>query len=268
MRLIPVSEPLLNRPVMQRFKYGFILLVSLISRAGHASVLATEYTQILNNLELVAAYAEQAEQTLAQLNQYQLMLRNLMNLTPDDVLEAAAQQLWRNREMAAAFESLNTLVKAGRKLKMTARNTGRIFRTLHPGYGSVFDFKHAYRNGSDNALNALERALTVMGAQAQRFSDEEQLIRRLRTRSQTARGQMQALQAGNEIGVALLGQMQQLRQLHMAQLQAHAHFTAAQQDALDAQHHSAERVLGDVQSQRLRPLHPIPEPIHKRTARP
>ncbi|CCD29006.1 Putative P-type conjugative transfer protein TrbJ [Candidatus Glomeribacter gigasporarum BEG34] len=203
----------------------------------------------------MASYAEQAEQTLAQINQYQLMLRNLMRITPDTLLSEAAQQLWRDHDMSAAFKDLHTLIKAGRKLEMTARNTRRIFRDLHPGYGSAFDFKHAYQNSSNNTLNALERALTVTGAQAQHFGNEAQLIQRLQTRSQTAQGQMQALQAGNEIGVALLGQMQQLRQLQMAQLQAHAHFIAAQQDASDAQHHGAERIFGAIHSPRVLPLH-------------
>src|SRR5260364_375822 len=153
------------------------------------------------------------------------MLRNLMRITPDTLLPDAAQQLWRDHDMSAAFKDLPTLIKAGRKLEMTARNTRQIFRALHPGYGSAFDFKHAYQNSSNNTFNALERALTVTGAQAQHFGNEAQLIQRLQTRSQTAQGQMQALQAGNEIGVALLGQMQQLRQLQMAQLQAHAHLS-------------------------------------------
>ncbi len=241
--------------VMQCFRYAFVLFALLVLQTSHASIFATEPTQILNNIELVASYAEQAEQTLAQINQYQLMLRNLMRITPDALLAKAAQQLWRDHEMAAAFKNLRTLIKAGQKLEMTAQNTRRLFRDLHPGYGSIFDFKHAYQNGSDNTLNALERALTVTGAQAQRFENEAQLVSRLQTRSQTAHGQMQALQAGNEIGVALLGQMQQLRQLQMAQLQAHAHFIAAQQDASDAQHQGAERIFGEIHSPRLVPLH-------------
>src|SRR5260364_46288 len=137
------------------------------------------------------------------------MLRNLMRITPDTLLSDAAQQLWRDHDMSAAFKYLHTLIKSGRKLEMTARNTRRIFRDLHHGFGSAVEFKHAYQNRTNNTLNAIERALTVTVAQAQHFGNEAQLIQRLQTRSQTAQGQMQALQAGNEIGVALLGQMQQ-----------------------------------------------------------
>src|SRR5260364_208369 len=95
-------------------KSVFVLFALLALRAGRASIFATEPTQILNNIELVASYAEQAEQTLVQ-------------ITPDTLLSEAAQQLWRDHDMSAAFKDLHTLIKAGRKLEMTARNTRRIF---------------------------------------------------------------------------------------------------------------------------------------------
>jgi len=71
---------------------AFFAAVALCNTANAGAVIgATEPTQILNNVQLVASYAQQAQQTVTQVNQYETMLRNLENLNPNALLNGQAQ---------------------------------------------------------------------------------------------------------------------------------------------------------------------------------
>jgi len=243
---------------MQRVRVAMtVLCIALAGYGGAAGASgaiagATEPTQILNNLQLVASYAEHAEQTVTQINQYQTMLRNLMQLTPSGALNQAAQKLWSDQNMASAFNSLRRIVIAGQSTSYTLANIDSNFRTMHPGYGTVVDFQHAYRDWSDNALDSVKNALTLVTAHADDFESEAGMVSQLATRSQTAQGQLQALQAGNDIGVAMVGQMQKLRQLQMAQMQAQNAYIGAQQSENDAKKTGLNKLYGSMSGDKLK----------------
>ncbi|WP_161790900.1 P-type conjugative transfer protein TrbJ [Paraburkholderia sacchari] len=233
------------------------MLASIAVNANAGAVAgATEPTQILNNIQLTASYAQQAQQTVTQINQYETMLRNLMNATPSELLGQAAGVLWNDNNMTQVFKNLSTIVQGGQKIAYTLQNTDQLFHNIHPGYGSAFDFQNGYRNWSDNTLNSVQNALTLMNAHASNFSNEQSMVKELQTRSQSAQGQMQVLQAGNDIGVAMIGQMQELRQLQAAQIQQQGAYIAGQQDEANAKHTGAERVFGNVKSNSVLPLNP------------
>lgn len=225
---------------------------AIVAIPAHATGLiagATEPTQILNNFQLVASYAEQAEQTVTQINQYQTMLKNLAQLTPSGALNQAAQQLWTDQNMAQAFQSLRRIVIAGQSTSYTLANIDQRFKQLHPGYGRSgdgFDYSMAYRDWSDNTLDSVKNALALSGAHAQEFESEGAMIATLASRSQTAQGQLQALQAGNDVGIATVGQLQKLRQIQMAQMQAQNAYLAAQQSTQDADRNASRNVLNQI----------------------
>ncbi|MGY8527611.1 P-type conjugative transfer protein TrbJ [Paracidovorax citrulli] len=215
---------------------------------------ATEPTQILNNVQLVASYAELAQQTVTEINQYQTMLRNLINSTPSELLAKAAGSLWADSNMTQTFKNLQTIVVAGQKVTYTLQNADQMFRNLHPGYGSAFDFRNTYKNLSANAMNTVQSALALMGAQSQNFSTEAEVVSELSRRSQSAVGQLQALQAGNDIGVAMVNQMQSLRQLQMAQIRQQSDYLAAQQTRADIGDSAVQNEFGTLRSGRVKNL--------------
>ncbi|WP_334021999.1 P-type conjugative transfer protein TrbJ [Burkholderia orbicola] len=224
------------RADIKKSLWAVALLGALVSgNTAHAGAVAgaTEPTQILNNIQLVASYAQQAQQTVTQINQYETMLRNLMNSTPSELLGQAAGALWNDNNMTQTFQNLSTIVMSGQKIAYTLQNTDQLFHNLHPAYGSAFDFQNAYRNWSDNTLGSVQNALSLISAHASNFANEQSMVKELQSRSQTAQGQMQVLQAGNDIGVAMVGQMQQLRQLQMAQIQQQGQYIAGQQNKAD-----------------------------------
>lgn len=237
-----------------------VAMTFIFTTQAHAGAVAgaTEPTQILNNVQLTASYAQQAQQTVTQINQYETMLRNLMNATPSELLGQAAGALWTDNNMTQTFKDLSTIVMGGQKIAYTLQNTDTLFHNLHPGYGSAFDFQNGYRNWSDNTLNSVQNALSLVSAHASNFANEQTMVKELQQRSQTAQGQMQVLQAGNDIGVAMVGQMQELRQLQAAQIQQQGAYISSQQDESNAKHSGAERVFGNVQSNSMLPLNAAP----------
>ncbi len=66
------------------------------------------------------------------------------------------------------------------------------------------------------------------------LQSEGTVIDSLRYDSTNATGQLEALQAGNEIGVSMVSQLQKLRQLQLAQMQAQNTATLVTQGREDA----------------------------------
>lgn len=209
-----------------------LVMVSGASQAG-AAVGATEFTQLANNAQLVAAYGEQAQQTVHQFNMYQKMLQNLKQSVPSALLDQQALQLWNNANMTQTFRNLQTLVINGQKVSYSLSNQDQTFKRLHPGYGADFS-PTVYRDWSDNTHAAVQNALAVSGVQADSIQSEQDMVRELQARSQSADGQLSMMKAGNDIGVAMIGQMQQLRQLQIAQMTAQSHYVESQQSKSDA----------------------------------
>lgn len=219
--------------------------------AGGAVAGATEPTQILNQIQLVMSYVEQAQQTVTQLNQYQTMLTNLMRLTPSELLGQASRQLWQDQGMAQAFSNLRNIVVNGQNIAYTMSNMDSQFKNMHPGYGgfgSGTDFFKAYQMWSDNTLGQVKNAVAMVTTHSENFATEEGMVQELSSASNSAQGQLQAVQAGNQIGVAMVGQMQKLRQLQMAQMQAQNAYIAGQQSRQDANDAALQQFLQNAKS--------------------
>lgn len=204
------------------FALGLLLLPAVATADGGAVAGATEITQIANNTQLMMSYVEQAQQTVTQFNQYQTMLRNLQRLTPSGVADNAAKKLWNDNSMNDTFRNMYRVVVGGQQMAYSLSNLDQQFRNLHPGYGNYgngFNYRDAYRNWSDTTRSSIMGSLRMAAVQADDLQSERDVIVALSDASSTAEGQLQAVQAGNQIGVALISQLQKLRQLQMAQLQ-------------------------------------------------
>jgi len=193
---------------------------------------STEITQLANNTQLAMSYTEQAQQTIHQFNQYQAMLKNLLRLTPSNVADTSARKLWNDNNMNDTFRNMYRIVVGGQQMAYSLSNMDQQFQNLHPGYGNYgngFNYQDAYRNWSDTTRGSVMGSLRMATVQADDLQSERDLVGALSDSSSTAEGQLQAVQAGNQIGVAMVGQMQKLRQLQMAQLQAQNTVALAEQ---------------------------------------
>lgn len=198
---------------------------------------ATEITQYANNTQLVMSYVEQANQTITQMNQYAAMLRNLQRLNPNALAQMSMQKLWKDKGMNDTFRNLYRVVVGGQKMSYSLRTVDQQFNAIHPGYGNYgngFNYQDAYRNWSDTTRESVMGSLRMAAVQADDLQTEGDMVQALAEASSTADGQLQAVQAGNQIGVAMVGQMQKLRQLQMAQIQAQQTTAIAAQSRQDS----------------------------------
>ncbi len=225
--------------------------ISASSLPAHAGAVigATEPTQILNMIQLMMSYVEQAQQTVTQIQQYQSMLRNLQNMTPSALLNSAAMKLWQDANMTQTFTGLRNIVVSGQKLDYSLSHLDASFKQQHPGYsgyGKGFNFGQAYSNWSDETNGAVRNSLALAAAHEDDFATEESMMNELNAKSQSASGQLESLQAGQQISMAMVGQLQKLRELQVAQMRTQDAFVAAEQGKTDAPKASLDRIMGQL----------------------
>ena len=207
---------------------------------------ATEFTQIANNIQLLMSYVEQAQQTVTQVRQYQTMLTNLRQMTPSSLLDTSAQKLWQDQGMSQAFRDLRTIYINGQKTAYSLSTLNAQFKAAHPGRGGMgngFDFNKAYAMWSNGTKDAVNGALKVMAAHADDFDNEQSLMRELSAKSASAQGQLEVTQVGNQVGMAMVTQLQKLGQLQAAQIQSQSTALAGEQSRKDASDEVLQRFM-------------------------
>ena len=237
MALFPSAADI-KETTMKRIPLILTISLSLPAIAGGpVGGNATEVTQLANNTELILSYTEQARQTVTQLNQYASMLQNLKQMQPGPLAAVAAQKLWQDQNMNSTFRDLYRITMNGQRMAYNLQSMDGKFTQLHPGYGNFtnFNYQSAYQNWSDNNRNSTLAALRLSNVNADDLMSEGDLMNELRTKSETSDGQLQAVQAGNQIGISLVGQLQKLRQLQLSQIQAQNTNALSDQGRRDAE---------------------------------
>lgn len=196
--------------------------------AGAVTGNATEWTQLLNNAELVGLTGQSAEQISNQVTQigqlaeqienqlkiYQNMLQNTLQLPAHEWGQAQAD-----------LQRLQQLVAQGQGM---AFSMGNIDDVLKQRFKSFADFKTGLENGesfsdsyqswSDTNRDTIAATLRAAGLTSEQFGSEEATMAQLRSMSETSVGQMQALQVGHEIAAQQVEQAQKLRGLVAQQI--------------------------------------------------
>lgn len=209
-----------------------LLAMSLASpgpaRASAVPGVATEWTQLLNNAELINLTGQSAEQISNQVTQitqlaeqiqnqlkiYENMLQNTLQL-PDHV--------WGQAE--ADLRRLQQLVSQGQGIAFSMGNIDDVLKQRFQSYAEFRtglengeSFSDSYQSWSDTNRDTIAATLRAAGLTSEQFSTEEGTMAQLRTASETAVGQMQALQVGHEIAAQQVEQAQKLRGLVAQQI--------------------------------------------------
>jgi type IV secretion system protein TrbJ len=179
---------------------------------------AREWTQILNHAQLVDAYIRQGEQLRQQIIGILDQAKNTLNL-PFQVFGPILAEI-------GAFHSV---VREGQALAYSMGNLDAEFARRFRTWGYQPDtwyqqYQLWSRTNRDGALNVLKAA----NLQANQMMSEEQVLRQLRTMSQSSQGRMQAAQVGLQLAEQQVQQLQKLRLLMMADIQSKVDFQAWQ----------------------------------------
>jgi P-type conjugative transfer protein TrbJ len=192
---------------------------AVFSPPAHALDYAREWTQVMNNIQLVQSYITQADQLQQQIRMYEDMVKQGMQV-PDTI--------WS--EAKANLAQLDQLVRSSRALAYNADNVADKLKELYPGYGAYANGDADFDRWTRNMDSTVETVLENSGLQADQFETEADTMRRLEQQSASAEGRLQAIQAGNSMAAQTFGQLQKLRQLIMAQTELQAQRIAAAND--------------------------------------
>jgi P-type conjugative transfer protein TrbJ len=224
-----------------------LVVASLINpmpvSAGAVTGNATEWTQLLNNAELVGLTGQSTEQIQNQVTQigqlaeqiqnqlriYENMLQNTLQL-PDHI--------WGQAE--ADLRRLQQLVAQGQGIAFSAANIDDVLKQRFQSFGEFKTglangetFSDSYQSWSDTNRDTIAGTLRAAGLTSDQFGTEEATMAQLRSMSESSIGQMQALQVGHEIAAQQVEQAQKLRGLVSQQVTMLATWYQSEQAAKD-----------------------------------
>lgn len=217
------------------FKLSVIFLLScFLSDGSFAFVvfdptacgyLYTQVTTLTTQLEKVTGVLEQAKKQVDYLT------------TVSEKAKEQAAYLQNGAKLATSFNwgnvqgkinELGDIVKQANNIAYSAADLDQRFTANFPGYKAPSNYSEQYGNIVTNTLSTLNSILRAMGSNAQNFTSETDRIKSLQTQSQSAQGQMQAIQAASQIASEEATQLQLLRQTVIAQTNAQTAYYAAE----------------------------------------
>ncbi|SOC47237.1 P-type conjugative transfer protein TrbJ [Rhizobium subbaraonis] len=198
------------------------------AQAGGVTGQATEWTQLANNAELVSLVGKSAEQVnnqITQISQLAEQIQNQLNIY-NNLLQNTAQlpnHIWGQVE--SDLKSLQDVVAQGQGVAFSMGNIDDVLKQRFQSFSEMksnlpdgASFSTTYHNWSDTNRDTIAGALKAANLTADQFSSEESTMSSLRSMSESADGQMKALQVGHQIAAQQVAQMQKLRGLVSQQM--------------------------------------------------
>jgi P-type conjugative transfer protein TrbJ len=177
----------------------------------------------------VTQITQLAEQIQNQIRIYENMLQNTLQL-PNHIWGQVENDLAR----------LQNLVTQGQGIAFSMGNVDDVlkqrfqsFAEFESGLASGESFSSSYQDWSDTNRETIAATLRAAGLTANQFGSEEATMGQLRSMSQSAVGQMQALQVGHQIAAQQVAQSQKLRGLVSQQITMMATWYQSEQAAKD-----------------------------------
>ncbi|WHO77359.1 P-type conjugative transfer protein TrbJ [Rhizobium sp. BT03] len=196
--------------------------------AGGVTGEATEFTQLANNAELISLVGKSAEQVnnqITQINQLAEQIQNQLKIY-GNMLQNTAQlpdHVWGQVE--SDLNRLQSIVGQGQGIAFSMGNIDDQLKQRFQSYADMqtnlptqANFSTTYQSWSDTNRDTIAGTLKAANLTAEQFSSEESTMSSLRTMSESADGQMKALQVGHEIATQEVAQIQKLRGLVSQQM--------------------------------------------------
>ncbi|MBY3031191.1 P-type conjugative transfer protein TrbJ [Rhizobium leguminosarum] len=197
-------------------------------QAGTATGAATEWTQLANNAQLVDLMKSsgiQVDNQLTQISQLAEQIQNQLKIY-ENMLQNTAQlpdHVWGQVE--SDLNQLRSIVDQGQGIAFSMGNADDVLQQRFQSYADLktnlpsnATFSSTYQSWSDTNRDTITSSLKAASLTADQFDSEEDTMSSLRSMSETADGQMKALQVGHEIAAQQVAQMQKLRGLVSQQM--------------------------------------------------
>src|SRR6266478_736742 len=213
---------------------SLLLGVPAPTNAGVMAGVATEWTQILNHVQLIMGYIRQGLQLENELKQYAEQLKQ-GRVLPQQLFGPIQQDL----------AQLAQVVQGGQALAYSMGNLDGQFRSTFPGYSyRTSGYFNDYKKWSQTSLDTTMNTLRAVGLQGQQLHNAQAVLAQLRTMSAGASGQMEAVEVGNQIAEQQVEQLMALRQLMLTDLQSKQAYQAEQIQKEQADNAALEQLFG------------------------
>ncbi|MHC1550217.1 P-type conjugative transfer protein TrbJ [Phyllobacterium sp. K27] len=207
---------------------GLAIATPIQVHAGGVTGQATEWTQLANNAELISLVGKSAEQVnnqITQISQLAEQIQNQINIY-NNMLQNTAQlpnHIWGQVEND--LKNLQNVVAKGQGVAFSMANIDDVLKQRFESFSDMKSnlpdgesFSSTYQNWSDTNRDTIGGTLKAANLTADQFSSEKNTMSSLRSMSETADGQMKALQVGHQIAAQQVAQMQKLRGLVSQQM--------------------------------------------------
>ena len=232
-----------------------VMLVGAVPQAKATAVIAaTEPTQILNNIQLVASYIEQAQQTVHQYTMVLQGIENLKKTLTGEQLRFQMMRMFSDNNMVMSFQKLRRLYIGGQQMAYQGINADDLFGRMYPGYGSVrgaATFATQYSDWSNTMRDQVMMSARVAGFQEDQLLSEASFMNELQDKVDNPDGMTSAVQAGAQASMAIAHQMQLLRQIQLTQMETQNHFLLSQQSKSDVEMEQHEMLRNALEPQQL-----------------
>ena len=188
---------------------------------------STTWTQLLQ-------YAKEAQSLGTQLQQYQTQLQQYANMVTNTV--ALPQEVWGTVQsdivQVQALSNAASLLSGNSGSMISRLQSASAYANQAAGLGNITGQFSTWQQTIGNNLNTMGRTLGLQQSQQQ---SQAAIIQALQQHAQSAQGQMQAIQAGNELAGANAAQLVQIQATltETAQMQASNTAVAADRQAME-----------------------------------
>ncbi len=196
--------------------------------SGSATGVATEWTQLANNAQLVDLLKSsglQVDNQLTQISQLAEQIQNQLKIY-DNMLQNTARlpdHIWG--EVERDLNQLRDIVEDGQSIAFSMGNAEDVLQQRFKSYADLKknlpageSFSSTYQTWSQTNRDTIAGTLRAASLTTDQFDTEEGTMDELRSMSQSADGQMKALQVGHQIAAQQVSQMQKLRGLVSQQM--------------------------------------------------
>jgi P-type conjugative transfer protein TrbJ len=183
---------------------------------------STTWTQLLQYAKEAQSLATQLQQYETQLQQYANMITNTVAL-PQEVWGTVQSDIMRVQSLSNAA----SLLSGNAGSIVTRLQSASAYANQAASLGDIAGQLTTWQQTIGNNLTTLGRTLGVQQSQQQ---DEATILQSLQQHSQSAHGQMQAIQAGNELAGANAAQLAQIQATLVSTAQMQATGMAVQTD--------------------------------------
>jgi P-type conjugative transfer protein TrbJ len=197
----------LNRMVSRRHALSLMVAGIVVPRMANAQIVCANCSTFYQQL---IGYAKDAQKYVTQLEQYRTQLQSYINMVTNTI--QLPMQIWSS--VQGDIMQVQALSNAG---SLLSGNSGSLIQRLQSAgayanqVGNLANIGNQftmYQNAIGNNLSQLGRTLGIQQGQE---SNNAALLSALQAHSQNAQGQMQAIQAGNELAHQQATQLLQIQ---------------------------------------------------------